>query len=240
MTTLFSRRTHVGYLAALLLATLLPATLLAADASAQNPSLPGGPNSSLVGAGAQRRPLTLADYSWTHRSLPEPKPIQKNDLVTVLVDYKTRVVSEGEVDRKKKADGNMVLKDWILLKGLWAIPDPQSLGDPTIGGAMSNKYRAEATLESLDTMKLSIACRITDIRPNGNLILEGHRTMRNNHEQWDISLTGEVRPDDVNVDNTIDSEVIADLNVHKRESGHVRDGYRRGWFLRWLDLIQPF
>ena len=227
MTAKFSRTTNLGWLIALLLSTLI-----AADASAQN--------SSLVGGGAQRQPLTLAEHSWTHRLLPEPDPIQKNDLVTVLVDYKTQVISEGEIDRKKKANGSLTLQDWILLKGLWAIPDPQSLGDPTISGKMDNKLKAEATLESLDTMKLSIACRVADIRPNGNLILEGHRTMKNNLEQWDISLTGEVRPEDISAANTIDSEAIADLNVHKRESGHVRDGYRRGWFLKWLDVIQPF
>ncbi|HYW80802.1 MAG TPA: flagellar basal body L-ring protein FlgH [Thermoguttaceae bacterium] len=211
---------------------LLLSTLIATDASAQN--------SSLVGMGAQRRPLTLAEQSWTHRLMPEPEPIQKNDLVTVLVDYKTQVASEGEIDRKKKADGTLTLQDWILLKGWWAVPDPQTLGDPTVSGKMDNKLKAEATLEARDTMKLSIACRVADIRPNGNLILEGHRTMRNNTEQWDISLTGEVRTEDISVDNTIDSEAIAELNVFKRESGHVRDGYRRGWFLKWLDVIQPF
>jgi len=227
MTTISSRKTHVGWLVALLISTLV-----ATDASAQN--------SSLVGGGAQRRPLTLAEHSWTYRLLPEPDPIQKNDLVTVLVDYRTQVVSEGEIDRKKKANGSLTLQDWILLKGLSAVPDPQTLGDPTISGKMDNKLKSEATLESLDTMKLNIACRITDIRPNGNLILEGHRTMKNNTEQWDISLTGEVRPEDITAANTIDSEAIAELNVYKRESGHVRDGYRRGWFLKWLDVIQPF
>ena len=214
-------------------------TLAAADALAQNSSLLAR-SSSPSAHPTRRRPLTLAAHSWTHRPTQETKPIQENDLITVLVDYKTRVLSEGEVDRKKKANGDLILKDWILLKGLWAVPDPQTLGDPHISGKMDNKYKAEATLESRDTMKFSIACRVADIRPNGNLILEGHRTLKNNLEQWDISLSGEVRPEDISPANTVSSETVADLRVDKRETGHVRDGYRRGWFLKWLDLIQPF
>ncbi len=222
----------LGILGATVWATLLLATLIAADASAQSASLLSNP--------ARQRSLTLTDYSWTYQPSTDPKPMQVNDLVTVLVDYKTQVLSEGEMDRKKKANGDLTLRDWVLLKGLWAVPDPQTLGDPKIGGSANNKYKAEATLESRDAMKFSIACRVTDIRPNGNLILEAHRTIKNNLDQWDISLTGEVRADDVSVANTVDSEVIADLKIHKRESGHVRDGYRRGWFLQWLDLIQLF
>lgn len=40
--------------------------------------------------------------------------------------------------------------------------------------------------------------------------------------------------------NTVLSENVADLRVAKQERGHVRDGYRRGWFLEWLDKWQPF
>ena len=85
-------------------------TLAAADALAQNSSLLAR-SSSPSAHPTRRRPLTLAAHSWTHRPTQETKPIQENDLITVLVDYKTRVLSEGEVDRKKKANGDLILKD---------------------------------------------------------------------------------------------------------------------------------
>jgi flagellar L-ring protein precursor FlgH len=199
----------------------------------------GGPSSSLFGRPGRRRPLTLAEYSWTYRQ-EEKTEIRLNDLITVVVDEKSAVTSEGEMDRKKKAHGDLILKDWILLKGLAAIPDPQTLGDPHIRGEVDNKLRAEAELQTRDSMKFRIACRVVDIRPNGNLVLLGRRTIQNNHEVWEQSLAGEVRPKDVLPNNTVLSENVAELRIEKRECGHVRDGYRRGWMLRWLDKWQPF
>ncbi len=205
---------------------------MATEAAAQSSSMFGSPD--------ERAPLTLMRNSWTYRPPQPEKQIRLNDLITIIVDEKSTVVSEGEMDRRKKAKGDLILKDWILLDGLSAIPDPQSKGDPHISGAMENKMRSEAGFESRDSMKFRIACRVVDIRPNGNLILEGRRSVRNNHDVWEYSLTGEIRPEDVLPNNSVLSENVADIRIHKRESGHVRDGYRRGWFLRWLDKYQPF
>jgi len=199
-----------------------------------------GQSSSLYGSSGRRRPLTLAETSWTYQPAEEPREIRLNDLITVVVDEKSQVISEGEMDRRKKADATWTLKDWIGLDG-WAVrPDPQSAGDPTIAGNMQNKYRAEAGLETRDAMKFNIACRVVDIRPNGNLVLEGRRSIRNNDEAWEMSLGGVIRPRDVLPNNSALSENVAELRIHKREAGHVRDGYRRGWFQRWLDKYQPF
>ena len=118
--------------------------------------------------------------------------------------------------------------------------DPQSRGDPHIRGEVDNKYRSESELETRDSMKFRIACRVVDVRPNGNLVLEGRRSIRNNNEMWDYFLLGEIRPGDVLPNNTVLSENVAELSIHKREAGHVRDGYRRGWLLRALDKYQPF
>jgi flagellar L-ring protein precursor FlgH len=120
------------------------------------------------------------------------------------------------------------------------VPDPQSAGDPHIRGEVDNKMRSEANLETRDSIKFRMACSVVDIRPNGNLILEGRRTIRNNEEVWEYSITGEIRAKDVLPNNSILSENVADFRLLKRELGHVRDGYRRGWALKWLDYVQPF
>jgi flagellar L-ring protein precursor FlgH len=197
-------------------------------------------SSSLYGSPADRRPLTLGAYSWTYQPAPEPRELKVHDLITVVVDEKSQVISEGEVDRRKKADLSMVLKDWLKLDGLNIGPAPQPNGDPAISGAVDSKYRAESELETREAMKFRIASEVVDIRPNGTLVIEGHRTIRNNEEVWEMSLGGIVRPEDVLPNNSVLSENVADLRIYKREVGHVRDGYRRGWMLNWLDRHQPF
>lgn len=199
-----------------------------------------GQSSSLYGDPAKRGPMTLATCSPFYDPAPLPKQFRKHDLITVVVNQQSQVVSEGEMDRRKKASLDMVLKDWVVLKGWSVRPDPQSEGSPKIAGEMNNKYRAESELETRSAMKFNIAARVVDIRPNGNLILEGRRWIANNDEVWEFAITGEVRPKDVLDNNTVLSENVADLWIEKRERGHVRDGYRRGFVTKFIDRYQPF
>lgn len=196
-----------------------------------------GPTLNLQAPPALRRPMTLADASWIRPE--EPNSLKLNDLVVVLVDEKSQVLSEGEMDRRKKADGAFVLKDWIGIHGLTVEPDPQTDGDPAISGEMKSKYRAESELETRDSMKFRISCRVVDIRPNGNLLIEGRRSIQNNNDIWEMWLMGTIRADDVLPNNSVLSENIAELRIIKREAGHVRDGYRRGFLMRFLDRFSP-
>lgn len=196
-------------------------------------------SSSLFGNPEQRRPLALQQQSWTYQTI-EKREIRLNDQITVVVDEKAQVISEGEIDRKKKADGKVTLTDWLMFNGFGVSVAPQTKGDPAVGGKVDNKYKANGELETREAMKLRLACRVVDIRPNGTLILEGHRVIKVNEESWEVSMGGTVRPEDVLPNNTVLSENVADMRLIKRESGHVRDGYRRGWFLEWLDTYQPF
>lgn len=212
--------------------TALLLTLMAADASAQS--------GSLYARAAGQRPWNAKQLSFIYQDFEPPKEYKLHDIVVVLVDENTRVLSEGEINRKKKADGSWTLSDWIGIHG-WSIrPDPQTPGDPKISGKMENKFKAEGELETRESLKLTVACTVVDIRPNGLLVLEGHRSININNEQWEISLGGTVRPKDILPNNTVPSESIADMRLDKREVGTVRDGYRRGWVQKWLDKYQPF
>lgn len=210
---------------------LLPSTQPATISATQPATQPS------IGA---RRGLSLAQASWTFEAQPEPKQFKLNDQLTVLVNEKSVVTSEGQMDRRKQSDGHLTLTDWLSLNN-WSIrAAPQASGDPKIGGEAQNKYRAQADLETRDSMTFKIAVRIVDIRPNGTLVVEGNKSVRANAEAWEACLTGVIRPEDVLPNNTIQSENVAELRIVKRESGHVRDGYRRGWMLEFLDRYQPF
>ncbi len=203
-------------------------------------SIARGQSSSLLGDPHERQALGLATHSWCFIDVPPIKDIQLNDIVTVIVDEKSQVISEGEVERRKRASLQATLANWIWFDGLDLKPAPQSSGDPKIDASMQNQYRAEAELETRDGMKFRIAAVVVDIRPNGNLVLEAHYSVKNNSESWQRALTGTVRREDVLPNNTVLSEDIADLRIQKIEHGHVRDGYRRGWLLKWLDKYQMF
>ncbi|MCC6123431.1 MAG: flagellar basal body L-ring protein FlgH [Pirellulales bacterium] len=199
-----------------------------------------GQNSSLLGPENQRQGLTLERSSWTYQKVLEARPIGLNDQVTVLVNNKSVFINDGQMDRKKNGYGSLKLSDWILLKGFSVIPDPQSAGDPKIRGEVDNKLRSQANLETREQLEFKISCKVVDIRPNGILVIEGTNFVENNDEVSNYSLSGEIRAEDIKPDNTVLSSSIASLRIKKYEEGHVRDGYRRGWMLKWLDKYQPF
>ncbi len=185
--------------------------------------------------------LTLQRTSWFYEPPPEPRPVRRYDIVTVIVDEKSVVISEGDIDRKKKAHLSAALTDWVLLRNMTMFPDPQSAGVPEVAGKLDKKYKADAKFESRDSMIFRVAVTVVDIRPNGNLVVEGTRYIQNNDEEWEYSLSGEIRPEDLNKQtNSVRSENVADLRIIKRETGHVRDSYRRGWLQKVLDQFQAF
>jgi flagellar L-ring protein precursor FlgH len=199
-----------------------------------------GQSSSLLGEPGKRRPLTMADASWTYQAPAEPKTWKLNDFVTVLVEEKAHMKREGQVDQRKKAEGALALNDWIALDGFAIVPDPQTSGDPKISGILDNKYRAQANLENRDTFETSIQCVIVDIRPNGTMVLEGHAQAKLDDEEWELSISGIVRPEDIMPNNTVKSEKVAEKRIQRLSSGHGRDGIRRGWVQKIIDKFQPF
>lgn len=187
--------------------------------------------------------LTLKNSSYIYRELPpeaRPRQLQANDIITVIVDFRSRFLSEGDAESRKTASLTAVLADWVKLDSGALQPAPQASGDPTVSGSLNSQYRAEADVELRDSLSFRMAAKIVDIRPNGNLVIEGHQTIRNNEERWRISLTGVVRREAIQADRTVSSDSIYDFDVDKEELGQVRDGYARGWLAKWYDRFKPF
>ena len=184
--------------------------------------------------------LTLDRSSWIYTPMLPPREIRVHDIISIRVQEGATMTAEGEVQRRKNASYNAVLLDWLRLDGLSLKPAAQSDGDPTAQGQVDQLFRANNEVESKESLTFNIAAQVVDIRPNGNLVIEAHRMVRNNNEIWEYSLTGVCRKEDIGPGNILLSRDIADLLVDKNERGHVRDGYRRGWLVRFIDTFNPF
>jgi len=194
-------------------------------------------------AQAQQSGLTLENSSFLYRELPpesRPRELGVNDIITVLVDYRTRFLSEGDAQSRKTAFLNATLKDWLQLSHGKLGPAGQKDGDPKINGTLTNQYRANSDLETRDTLTFRIAAKIVDIRPNGNLVLEAHQKIRINEEEYRISLTGIVRREAIQADRTVSSDAVTELVISKDEKGQVHDGYARGWLKQLYDKFHFF
>ena len=219
--------------------------LMASLALAQPAGLPRSPEGGLLFTDPSGRPpeLRLENASFVHQPLPPEainNALRKEDIITVLVDYRTSTLSEGESETIKTSNIAAVLADWIGFDGKSIFAAPQTRGDPTISGSLNSTFRAEGELELNDSLTFRIAAKVVDIYPNGNLVIEAHRDVRVNNEVWRTSLSGVVPRQAIQPDRTVRSDSIADLSIDKYEVGQVRNAYAPGWLNLWWGANKPF
>lgn len=184
--------------------------------------------------------LGLANASWTFTPARPLRNYRIQDIVTIRVDEVTRVQADGALNSRRTGIYDAILKDWIGLHNGKLTVDEQSTGDPRVNGETNQAYRSTSSLKTNESLAFNIAARVADIQPNGNLVLEATKTIRMNENIWQTSLIGICRAQDIAPDNVVLSRDLVDLQIRKNEAGEVRDGYKRGWFTRWLNEFNPF
>jgi flagellar L-ring protein precursor FlgH len=203
---------------------------------AQNSSLFQQPSS--IGSNQM---LDLEKASWTYVPQTPSRVLKKHDIISIRVDELARSLALGTSSSRKNGVYDAVLKNWVVLNGLsQAQLAPQSLGDPQINGQTNQTFRANSDMETRELLTFNIAAEVVDIKPNGVVMLEARKTISLNDNTFETTLTGLCRSDDIGPDNVVLSRDLLDLNISKQDRGHVRDGYKRGWFTRWLAELNPF
>jgi flagellar L-ring protein precursor FlgH len=190
---------------------------------------------------ADARPSTGSLYSEAQPGyLEDTRALRVGDIALIKIN-ENATAQGGATTNLKKETSRSGSVDSLLglmpaLKKAYPNIDPTQL----LKMASSSNFDGEGTTQRAGTLKASIGVHVKQELPNGDLFIEGTKVVMINHEEYHLYVSGVIRPSDIEMDNSIDSSLIADARVEFTGRGDINDQVERGWFNKILDFINPF
>lgn len=160
------------------------------------------------------------------------------DLLTVLIEEQSSVAQDA-ADSRVKSKGNSLSASipsaTLGAENLW-----KAFTLPEWSIDAQKDFDAAASKESSDSLSAAITVYITEVQPNGNMLISGDRVVNVDSNLLRFTLTGTVRPDDISRDNQVLSSRIAGASINYRTEGEFASSSKPGILSRLIDWVIPF
>jgi flagellar L-ring protein precursor FlgH len=164
---------------------------------------------------------------------------QVGDILTVKVNINDTAQFQNETQRSLTGTEDSGITNFI---GAKTIPNPARAVLP--GRILTEDSNAatdgRGTINRQEALQTHVAAVVTQMLPNGNLVIEGKQEIRVNFEIRELIVAGIVRPEDIDSDNTIDLPKIAEARVAYGGRGQITDMQQPRYGQQVLDVILPF
>jgi flagellar L-ring protein precursor FlgH len=164
---------------------------------------------------------------------------QVGDLLTVTVNITDKANFDNETKRSRTNKEDSGVTDFAgskLLTGKAA----QVMPGKILTADSTAQSEGKGSVNRTEALQTSVAAVVTQILPNGNLVVEGRQEIRVNFEVRELIVAGIVRPEDIQSDNTIDSTKIAQARIAYGGRGQLTDVQQPRYGQQVLDVLLPF
>jgi flagellar L-ring protein precursor FlgH len=164
---------------------------------------------------------------------------QIGDILTVQVNITDKANIANETQRSRTNAEDSGVTDFLgskLLTGKAA----QVLPGRILTADSSSSSDGKGSVQRQEALSTNVAGVVTQVLPNGNLVIEGRQEIRVNFEIRELIVAGIVRPEDIQSDNTIDSSKIAQARISYGGRGQITDVQQPRYGQQVLDVVLPF
>jgi flagellar L-ring protein precursor FlgH len=159
---------------------------------------------------------------------PIPHVLKKHDLVNIVVQEASKSASSGLSDQERQVDFDAKVDAFVKLNlaKLSVQGGAEGANPPEVKLEGQRDFKGTGEYDRSDTVSLRLEAEVIDVKPNGRLLIQARRHIKTDEEDIAVSLTGECR--------------VADLDLEKVTKGEVTATTKRGLIHRLLDFINPF
>ncbi|GGK41716.1 flagellar basal body L-ring protein FlgH [Salinarimonas ramus] len=104
----------------------------------------------------------------------------------------------------------------------------------------NSRSRGRGSVGRSERVVVSVAAVVTQVLPNGNLLISGSQEVRVNYEVRVISVAGIVRPRDISPRNIVLADQIAEARISYGGAGRSTEVQQPGWGQQLYDRVSPF
>ena len=164
---------------------------------------------------------------------------QVGDLLTVQVNITDKAIIDNETKRSRSNTEDSGVTDFLGSKTI-VNPAKAILPGRILTADSTASSDGKGSVNRSEALQTNVAAVVTQVLPNGNLVVEGRQEIRVNFEIRELIVAGIVRPEDIQSDNTIDSTKIAQARIAYGGRGQITDVQQPRYGQQALDILLPF
>ncbi len=177
-------------------------------------------------AAAEEPPL----LGWSSSLYSDVKAFKVGDVLSVIISESNSATKNAQTNtRKQSTTETNGSASTGALEGLF----------PGVSGSMdiSNQYDGQGSTVRNGTLSSRISVKVIEVLPNYNLVIEGSKTIELNDDVEVVTISGVVRPQDIDSQNTVLSQQVANAKITYKGKGTISQGQRPGILAKVLNWI---
>lgn len=190
------------------------------------------------------KPEPLANSMWrpgARAFFKDQRASEVGDILTVVIDIQDKGEISNATQRSRTATEDAAATRFFGYESQMSQLLPEELAPGNLvdlDSTTSNNGAGSVTRD--EDIELKVAAVITQLLPNGNLVIAGRQEVRVNFEIRDLEVRGVIRPEDISSTNTVGYEKIAEARISYGGRGQITDVQQPRYGQQLYDIVFPF
>ncbi len=168
----------------------------------------------------------------------DQRAAQVGDIVTVLVNMTDTANMQNATTASRSSGENAGMAQFFGMESLL----PKTIADPSklMSISSSNNNGGTGQIQRNEKVTLKVAGVVTQVLPNGNLVVAARQEFRVNSELRELQITGVIRPQDIASNNTVQHDRMAEARITYGGRGQLTVVQGPRWGQQLMDILLPF